>query len=192
MLLNMWWISLLIILLTNITGNLGLSDIKIWKFGTTHTQHGNGGPRHSHITLNNKRTIQYNPDELRCIGHHVHHSNRYKILPFNAIETIRNLKLNNKRKSRNSHQRIPFIQKGVNKSNLITIRKTHDYDTRTILATCNVQSLKGKELQINEFINEYAIDILILTCKVLFSSNCARSLFLSSQGSLAYFFSGCA
>ena len=33
---------------------------------------------------------------------------------------------------------------------------------------------------------------LITGCKVPFSSNYARSLFLSMQGSLAYFFSGCA
>ena len=163
MLLNMWWIRLLIILLTYINGNLGLRDIKIWKFDPTHTQHGNGGPRNSHITLNNMKTIQYDPNELRRIGHHVHHNNRYKILPFNAIEMITNLKLNNKRKSRNSHQQIPFIQNGVNKLNLITIKKIHDYDTTTILATCNLQSLRGKELQISELINEYAIDILILT-----------------------------
>ena len=51
MLLNMWWIRLIVILLTYLTGDLGLSDIKIWKFGSTQTQHGNGRPRHLHIRV---------------------------------------------------------------------------------------------------------------------------------------------
>ena len=52
-----------------------------------------------HITLNNKRPIQSDPTELKEIHHLTQHDNRFKILPFNAIETIRLLRLNNKKRS---------------------------------------------------------------------------------------------
>ena len=60
----------------------------------------NGSPTCLHITLNNKRPIQYDPTELKEIHHLTQHDNRLKILPFNAIETIRLLGLNNKKRSR--------------------------------------------------------------------------------------------
>ena len=37
------------------------------------------------------------------------------------------------------------------------------YDPNTILATCNIQSVKNKELQVSELIHDHAVDILILT-----------------------------
>ena len=46
--------------------------------------------------LNNKPTIVYDPISLRLMESAVHHDHRLKILPFDAIRTIRKLGLNAK------------------------------------------------------------------------------------------------
>ena len=94
MYLNTWWIRLFIIFITYLTGYLNISNVKVWKFTTTTKQASNGHPRHSHFSLNNKSTIQYDPMALRQMESAVHHDQRLRILPFNAIKTIRLLGLN--------------------------------------------------------------------------------------------------
>ena len=118
--------------------------------------------------LNNKPTqpnqVSYDPSVLRQLGKKVKHDNRYKWLPFGTIKQVLKLKLNNKNRSRKSHAAKCFKQTGVTKSNLITIKRSgHKPDSNIIFSTCNIQSLKHKELQVSEVINDYALDFLVVT-----------------------------
>ena len=144
----MWWIRIFVILLTYLTGNLDISDIKIWKFSTS-TRHGghNTGPRprHSHLGLNNKLGITYDPDVLRRLEANVNHDDRLKILSFGAIRTIRSLGLNIKPRSCRHKRRIGFSQHGVNRTNLVKAKKTSYHDPNIILATLNIHSFRNKE-----------------------------------------------
>ena len=167
MYLNMWWIRILIVLLTYLMGNLHLSDVKIWKF-STNTKLGSNGhshsqAKHSHLKLNNKSTIHYEPIALRGIGDKLHHDKRLCVLPFGAIKTIRDLRLNVKPGSCHYKTRIGFRQDGVNRENLVKIKRTSYHDPNIIIATVNIQSLKNKELQVSELFDDYAVDVLVLT-----------------------------
>ena len=118
--------------------------------------------------LNNKPTqpnqVSYDPSVLRQLGEKVKHDNRYKWLPFGTIKQVLKLKINNKNRSRKSHTAKCFKQTGVTKSNLITIkRSSHKPDSNIIFSICNIQSLKHKELQVSELINDYALDFLVVT-----------------------------
>ena len=164
MYLNMWWIRLFIILLTNLIGDLNLSDVKIWKFNSTakhgshcHCLHWVG---HSHHELNNKQTIHYDWATLKGIEDAVHHDNR--LLPFGAVHVIWSLGLNAKPKS-SRNRRTGFHQLRVNRSNLITVKKGCHHDPNIIIGTLNVQSLRSKELQVSDLIDDHALDILVLT-----------------------------
>ena len=76
--------------------------------------------------------ILVNPGE---IGELVHHDIRLKILPFNAIETIRSLKLNITPRSRKKRKRIPFKQNGIVMRNLATVKRINHHDPNMVLAT---------------------------------------------------------
>ena len=112
---------------------------------------------------NNKNTIRYHPDALRCIGDDINHDRRYKILPFGCIETIRNLKLNAKPSARRKTQHCRIQQYGVKRANLITIKKSQHHDPNVIIATVNAQSVRTKELQLSELSKDHALDILVVT-----------------------------
>ena len=153
----MWWIRLLVFLLTYLTGNISISDFKILST-SEHTSTCN--IRHS--WLNNK-TIHYKVHALRGIADRVKHDNHLRILPFNAIRTIRELRLNIKPASRRKHNRIQMTQHGVKRSNLITIKKNVLCDPNIIIATINSQSIRTKELQIRDIIQDHALDVLLVT-----------------------------
>ena len=167
MYINMWWIRLFIIFITYLTGHLNISDIKIWKF--TKAKHDGSHSqshcrlRHSHTGLNNKPAIVYDPNWLKSIEPAVQHDHRLKILPFNAIKTIRELLLNVKPSSRRHHRRTWFAQTGANTANLVKVKKFPIHDPNIVIATVNVQSLRSKELQISELFNDHGLDILVLT-----------------------------
>ena len=118
---------------------------------------------HSHAMLNNKPVIVYDPNWLKWMETAVHHDHRLKILPLNAIKTIRQLCLNVKPSSRKYHRRSGFAQSGVIKANLVSIKKFPIHDPNVIIATVNVQSLRPKELQISELFDDHGLDILVLT-----------------------------
>ena len=107
----------------------------------------------------------YSARELRTIRTTSQHDQRLKILPFGAIRKIKELKRNRKRRRRNKQNtRIPFKQQGCNPNNIITIKKRgHKPENNIIFGTCNIQSLKPKELQVNDLVNDYSLDFLILT-----------------------------
>ena len=108
----------------------------------------------------------YSAEVLRTIRATSLHDHRLKILPFGAIKRIKELKLNNKKRKRRNRRRIrqPFKQYGCNYNNIISIKRTdHKPESNIIFGTCNVQSLKPKELQVSDLINDYSLDFLLLT-----------------------------
>ena len=110
--------------------------------------------------------VSYDPNELKQLGEKVKHDNRYKWLTFGTIKQVLKLRLNNKNRSRKkqTHPIRCFKQTGVTQSNLITIkRRGHKPDSNIIFSSCNIQSLKNKELQVSGLINDYALDFLVVT-----------------------------
>ena len=124
----MWWFSLLLFLLTYLMGDLHLSYIKIWKFTTQSScQSNRQRQRISHLSLNNKHTIRYDPSVLREIGKASQHDKHYRILPFGCIQVIRNLRLNVKPISKCQRER-QAGQGGVNRVYLIMAKRFHQHD----------------------------------------------------------------
>ena len=108
----------------------------------------------------------YSARVLRTIKAMSQHDQRLKIIPFGAIKRIKELKLNNKRRGRRNKRRtrVPFKQYGCNHNNLISIKKIdHKPENNIIFGTCNVQSLRPKELQVSDLVNDYSLDFLLLT-----------------------------
>ena len=111
-----------------------------------------------------QKQVSYEPCVLKQLGEIVKHDTRYKWLPFGTVKQVLKLKLNNKNRSRKTQATQCFKQTGVRRSNLITFKKTgHKTDSNIIFSTCNIQSLKNKELQVSELIEDYALDFLVVT-----------------------------
>ena len=93
------------------------------------------------------KTIRYNPTELRHILHDCEdlHDHCYKIMPINAIKSVRNLELNHKRRRHKytAQKRREAKRETVPRSsNLIRIKKdSNRSDTNIIIGTCNTQSI---------------------------------------------------
>ena len=93
-----------------------------------------------------RKTIRYDPTELKQIVNQNDH--RYKVLPIEAIKTIRKLRLNRKRRRHlyTSQKRIQHKQLKSNTEFLINVKRTAPYfDTRVTIGTCNIQSLRNKD-----------------------------------------------
>ena len=88
-------------------------------------------------------------------------------MPIKAIKAIRNLRLNHKRRRHlyTSQKRLNTkANHGSRQNNLIRIkRKAYKEDTNIIIGTCNTQSIKNKDLQVSDLLDDYSIDVLILT-----------------------------
>ena len=92
------------------------------------------------------------------------------MLPIEAIKIIRKLGLNRKRRrhlytvqkrklNKNKHR-----QSKSNAEFLINVKRTSPYyNAKTIMGTCNIQSLKNKDLQIIDLLTDYSLDLLALT-----------------------------
>ena len=115
------------------------------------------------------KTKRYTPAELRHILHDYEdlHDHRYKIMPINAIKADRNLKLNHKRRRHKytaQKRREAKRDTGRRTGNLIKIKKQSDReDTNIIIGTCNTQSIRNKDLQISDLLDNYSMDLLIIT-----------------------------
>ena len=122
-------------------------------------------------SLNNKKTIAYSEHALKTIGKQVQQDQRLRLLPSGAISTIGSLRINCKPQKRTKDKRTPFKQYRVDKSNLINIKKMHESKHGNItIATCNIQSVPKKELQVSDLISDYSLDLLVLT-KTWLTSN---------------------
>ena len=80
------------------------------------------------------------------------------------IDNIRRLKLNNKPIKSRIHLREQQHQYKANITNLIRIKQNgYKINSNIIFATCNIQSMRYKELQVSQLISDYSLDFLVLT-----------------------------
>ena len=118
--------------------------------------------------LTNK-TIRYTPGELKGILHAYEdqHDHWYKVMPINAIKSIGNLRLNHKRRryqyTSQKRKANPLCRSGPKLDKLIKIKKlSHKNDVNITFATCNTQSIRNKDLQVSDLLDDYSIDVLAL------------------------------
>ena len=128
-------------------------------------QHGNMDSQHGDQDAHMPKTIAYEPSVLKNLNTANQHDYRLKILPFGAIKTIRKLRINHKRKSKHKGRtRTRMKQHGFNHKNLTKVKKEgNKTPSNFTIATCNVQSLHSKELQVSELIHDYSIDAIVIT-----------------------------
>ena len=112
------------------------------------------------------KTIRYAPSELRQIQH----DHSYKLIPIEAIKTIRKFGLNRKRRRhlytirKRELNRNKYRQTKSNAEFLINVKKTSPYyNAKTIIGTCDIQSVKNKDLQITDLLTDYSLDLLAIT-----------------------------
>ena len=88
-------------------------------------------------------------------------------MPINAIKSVRNLELNCKRRRHKytaQKRREAKCDTGPRTSNLIRIKKhSNRSNTNIIIGTCNTQSIHNKDLQVSDLLDDYSIDLLMIT-----------------------------
>ena len=92
------------------------------------------------------KTIRYDPTELKHMVNQ--HDHRYKVLPIEAIKTIRMLRLNCKRRRHlyTSQKRRKHRPTKANVELLINVKRTSSHcNTKVTIGTCNIQSLRNKD-----------------------------------------------
>ena len=112
------------------------------------------------------KTIVYEPSELRQLNTlgWPQHDHRLKVLPFGAIRKISELRINCKKIKSSIQNRIKATPNGINNKNIVWIQQEGTKpQVNFTIATCNIQSLKNKELQVSELISDYSIDTLVIT-----------------------------
>ena len=113
--------------------------------------------------------IIYDQTKLKEIINNYHSTKdyRYKKLPIEAIKTIRTLRLNRKRRRHRytcQKRRDAKHADGSRPENLTKIhRKDQKNRTNITLGTINIQSIKRKELQLVDLLEDYSLDALIVT-----------------------------
>ena len=162
--MNMWCTGLLCFLLNPFMDWLtNKSENIVETIPSTQAKHTNGQSIVSSGSLNNK-WIVYEPDALKAMHESLQHDQRLRQLSFRTLDKIRKLDLNNKPAKNKLHLHQQLHQYRINLQNLIRIKKTgYKLDSRIIFATCNIQSLRYKELQVSQLISEYSLDFLVLT-----------------------------
>ena len=168
--MNMWCTGLLCFLLNPFMDWLtNKSENIVEIIPSTQAKHTNGQPIVSSRpsgqrgSLNNK-LIVYEPAALRAMREHLQHDQRLRQLSFGTLDRIRKLELNNKPMKNRLHLHEHLHQYRVNLHNLINIKKSgYKMDRKITFTTCNIQSLRYKELQVSQLIADYALDFLLLT-----------------------------
>ena len=112
----------------------------------------------------------YDQTKLKEIinNYHLNKDYRYKKLPIEAIKTIRSLRLNRKRRRHRytcqKRQDAKHAEHGCRPENLKKINvKGPKTSTNITLGTINIQSIKQKELQVQELLEDYSLDALVVT-----------------------------
>ena len=169
--MNMWCTGLLCFLINPFTDWLkNKSENIVEIIPSIQSKHTNGRPivssrpsEQRRGTLNNK-PIVYEPTALKIMRNHLQHDQRLRQLPFGTLDKIRRLGLNNKPTKDRLHLREHLHQYGANLNNLINIKKSgFKMDNKIMFATCNIQSLRYKELQVSQLFTDYALDFLVIT-----------------------------
>ena len=163
--MNMWCTGLLCFLFNPFTDWLTNKLENILEIiPSTQAKHTNGRPIVSSRpsgqrrgSLNNK-LIVYEPAALKEMQNHLQQDQRLRQLPFRTLDKIRRLGLNNKPTKDRLHLHEHLHQYGANLTNLINIKKSgYKMDSKIIFTTCNIQSLRYKELQVSQLITDYAL-----------------------------------
>ena len=113
---------------------------------------------------------------------------RFKKLPIDAIKTIRSLRLNRrrrrhkytcqKRKAQHEHEQ----KHGSHPDNLTKVKIENQREhTNIIIGTINIQSIKNKELQTIDLLDDYSLDALIITETWLTSSETDQQWLQTTQ-----------
>ena len=114
-----------------------------------------------HLTLSTLCTIHM---VLRKMHENLQHDQHLRLLPFRTLDRIRQLKLNNKPCKSRLHLRQQQHQYKANMANLIRIKNDgYKLDSGVTFATCNIQLLHYKELQVSQLISDYSLDFIVLT-----------------------------
>ena len=109
------------------------------------------------------KTIAYSANALRAIWDNHQHDQQFKVLPFGAVRKIRELRINCK-PTKHNNNRPGICQHGCNTKNLRNLLNAKTNSTCNIIGgTCNVQSLKAKELLVSELIKDYLMDFIVAT-----------------------------
>ena len=168
--MNMWCTGLLCFLLNPFMDRLrNKSENIIEIIPSEEAINTNGRPivlptSRSPNTLLNNKPIVYEPTALKAMREYLRHDQWLRHLPFGLIDRVRKLKLNNKPIKDKLHLRQQFHQYKANNNNLIRVKSGgYKADSRIIFATCNIQSLRNKELQVSQLISDYSLDFLVLT-----------------------------
>ena len=119
------------------------------------------------------KSIVYTSEDLKNIRDKVCHNQYYRKLSCQTVKTIRNLRINNKKKNKRG-SKVGSISKNINqqrsanRSNLIKINTDefprNQVNQKTIkLSTINVQSVKNKDMIIHQYVCDNKIDLCLLT-----------------------------
>ena len=80
-----------------------------------------------------------------------------------AIKSVRKLGLNRKRRRHKctaQKRRDAKTNIGSRPNNIIRIKKqSHRNDTNIIIGTCNTQSVRNKDLQVSDLLDDYGMDV---------------------------------
>ena len=111
------------------------------------------------------KTIAYSANALKAIRDNCQHDQWFKLLPFGAIRNIHELRINCRPIKQGANMIKPEIhQHGCNNKNLRKLLNSKTNSTCNIIGgTCNVQSLKAKELLVSDLIKDYSMDFLVAT-----------------------------
>ena len=120
--------------------------------------------------LENNNIITYDLDVLMEIKHVTNKDKRYKQLPFGTIRSVRELKLNRRKRCSRGRINKPIVLEkptGVVKKNLRTLpfvsNKASKHNSKLRFLLMNTQSIRNKDDALSEYMRSEVIDITLVT-----------------------------
>ena len=106
----------------------------------------------------------YEPTALKEIRNHLQHDQRLRQLSLEHLDKIRRLGLNNKPTKDRLHLHEHLTSVWCKPNQFIYLKKSgYKMDSKIMFATCNIQSLRYKELQVSQLFTDYALDFIVIT-----------------------------
>ena len=178
--MNMWCTGLLCFLLNPFTyWIINKSENILDLIPSNQAKHTNGQSIVSSGTTRpiNNKCIVYQPNALKAMCDRLQQDQQLRIMPFGTLDRIRKLQLNNKPTKSKLHLRHHIHQYKINANNLIRIKNNgYKVDSSIIFATCNIQSLHYKELQVSQLISDYSLDLVLRKSKWDSARTCLAKL----------------
>ena len=166
--MNMWSTGLVYFLLNPFTDwltNKPKNLVEIIPSEDSICRHGHPIVENNRLSLKPKfKCISYDPIQLKQIWCNLQHDHRPRQSPFGAIQQIRKFRLNNKFKNKKVKNRQIPKQNSINFNNLTRVnRNGYKMTNNLIFSTCNIQSIRSKELQVSQLISDYSLDFMVMT-----------------------------